>query len=264
MLTFKFVQHSAVAGIVGLLGLLNAHSSQAGVMNGDFEDGFAGYSTIGDTIVHTGSFESNYGGGHSEAVISNTPGAEVDFTFSGNPAVSTANLETFLGLSAGSFDAIASDSVIEGSAIQQTFYGNANDILSFDFQFLTDEDVFAGSNRPNANFNDLAFFTVQFNNSPAYIFQLADTFSNFSNSNTPFIYETNGQNTALSLAQSGYYTIGFGVLDVGDESFASSLLLDNIGVTSSEPVPEPATMLGLTAFSFGAFMKRRQKQKAKA
>ncbi|MBW4664758.1 MAG: hypothetical protein KME01_11265 [Chroococcus sp. CMT-3BRIN-NPC107] len=244
MLTFKSVQHSAVISVMGLLGLFNAHSSQAVVINGDFENGFTGYNTIGDTIVHTGAYESSYGDGNSIALISNTPGAEVDFTFSGNPTVSTANLETFLGSSSGSFDAIATNTVIEGSAISQTFYGNANDILAFDFKFLTDEDVFADyNNRPNGNFNDLAFFTLQLDDASAYVFQLADTFSSFSNSFTPFIYETDELNISLSLSATGYYTIGFGVLDVGDESFASSLLIDNVSLTSGEPVPEPATLL---------------------
>lgn len=263
MLTFKSVQHSAVASVIGLLGLFNAYSSQAAVLNGNFEAGFSGYDTIGDTIVHTGIFESSYGGGNSTAVISTTPGAEVDFTFSGNPAVSAFNLETFLGLNVGSLNAIATNNAIEGSAIRQTFYGNANDTLSFDFRFLTDEDVLLGHNSPNSSFNDLAFFTLQFNDSQSYVFRLADTYSNFTDSYTPFIYETNGQNRSFSLTESGYYTIGFGVLDVGDESFASSLLVDNVAVVGGEPVPEPASLIGLTVFSLGAFMKRRHGQKAK-
>lgn len=266
MLTFKTIQYSTVAGVIGLLGMFHSNSSQAAVINGDFEDGFTGYSTIGDTIVHTGSFESSYGGGYSSAVISNTPGAEVDFTFSGNPAASTADLEAFLGLATGSLNAIATNSVIEGSAIKQTFYGNANDILSFDFQFLTDEDVKLDHNHPSRAYNDLAFFTFQFDESPTYVFQLADTFSDFTDSYTPFIYETNAQTQSLSLLETGYYTIGFGVVDVGDEGFSSSLLVDNVGLTPSpsESVPDPSSLAGLTAFGFGAFMKHRKQQKAKA
>ena len=262
MLTFKSVQNSAVASVISLLSLLNAHSSQAAVINGDFEDGFTGYATIGDTIVNTDSFESNLDKG-ATAVILNTPGAEVDFTFSGKPAVATANLEIFLGLTIGSLNAIATDTVIEGSAIKQTFYGNANDILSFDFQFLTDEDVYSEYGNPQPGFNDFSFYTLQFNDSPSNVFQLADTFSNFNNSYTPFISETYTQSRSFSLAETGYYTLGFGVVDVGDESFASGLLVDNVGLVASEPVPEPASLLGLTAFSFGAFMKRRYGKKAK-
>ena len=259
MLTFKYVQNSAVASVISLLSLLNAHSSQAAIINGDFEDGFEGYSTTGDTIVNTDSFESNFGQG-ATAVITNTPGAEVDFTFSGNPAVETANLEMFLGLTLGSLNAIATNTVSEGSAIKQTFYGNANDILSFDFQFLTDEDTSSDFNNPQLRFNDFSFYTLQFGNSPSSVFQLADTFSNFNDSLTPFISETNPQSLSFSLMETGYYTIGFGVVDVGDDSFSSSLLVDNI---SSKPVPEPASLLGLAAFSFGAFVKRRHGQKAK-
>ncbi len=262
MLTFKSVQNSAVASVIGLLSLLNAHSSQAAVINGDFEDGFRGYRTIGDTIVNTDSFESNLGEG-ATAVMSNTPGAEVDFTFSGNPAVATANLEMFLGLTIGSLRAIATNTVIEGSAIKQSFYGNANDILSFDFQFLTDEDVSSEFDNPRSGFNDFSFYTWQFSNSPSNVFQLADTFSNFNNSRTPFISETNAQNRSFSLAQTGYYTVGFGVVDVGDNSFSSALSVDNVKLASSEPVPVPTSLLALTIFSFGAFMKRRHWQKAK-
>ncbi len=267
MFTFKTIQYSTVAGVIGLLGIFHPNSSQAAVINGDFEDGFSGYSTIGDTIVHTGSFESSYGGGYSTAVISNTPGAEVDFTFSGLPSVSTGTLEAFLGLSAGSLNAIATNSVREGSAIKQTFYGNANDVLSFDFKFLTDEDVLLEHNHPSRAYNDLAFFTLQFDESPAYVFQLADTFSDFTNSYTPFIYETNAQTKSLSLLEAGYYTVGFGVVDVGDEGFSSSLLVDNVGLKTSSPnqsVPDPSSLAGLTAFGFGAFMKHRKQQKAKA
>lgn len=118
-------------------------------------------------------------------------------------------------------------------------------------------------NSPRSGFNDFSFYTLQFSNSPSNVFQLADTFSNFNDSRTPFISETNAQNRSFSLAETGYYTIGFGVVDVGDESFDSGLLVDNVGLVASEPVPEPASLIGLTAFSFGAFMKRRHWKKAK-
>lgn len=123
--------------------------------------------------------------------------------------------------------------------------------------------MYSDFGNPQPGFNDFSFYTLQFNNSPSNVFQLADTFSNFNNSRTPFISETNTQNRSFSLAETGYYTLGFGVVDVGDESFASGLLVDNVGLVASEPVPEPASLLGLAAFSFGAFMKRRHEQKAK-
>lgn len=259
MRTSRFVKYSTIAaGIVSLLGLCNANSARAAVLNGGFESGFSGYTTIGDTIVHTGSFKSKYGNGKSQAVISNTPGAEVDFTFSGKPSVSTSALEQFLGLSAGSLNAIATNSAVEGSAIKQTFFGKANDTISFDFSFLTDEDTWSQQdhNKPNPNYNDFSFLTLQFEDAPAYVFALADTYSDFTNSyTTPFIYETGFQNKSLSLAASGNYTLGFGVVDVGDESFASSLLVDNIKLTSSQnkPVPVPSSVVALAMFGFSAF-----------
>lgn len=271
MRTYTFVKHSIVAGIVTILGC-NTNSSQAAVLNGGFERGFSGYTTIGDTIVHSGSFKSKYGNGKSQAVISNTPGAEVDFTFSGKPSVSNSALEQFLGLNSGSLDAIASNIAIEGSAIKQTFFGNANDTLSFDFGFLTDEDTLSkiDFNKPNPQYNDFAFFTLQFEDSSSYVFQLADTFSDFTNSyTTPFIYETGIQTKSLSLAAAGQYTVGFGVLDVGDENFASSLLVDNIKLTSNangKPVPVPSSVVALAMFGFSAFGTyiKRSKQKLKA
>lgn len=272
MRTYTFVRHSTIAaGIVSLLGVCNANSTQAAILNGGFESGFSGFTTIGDTIVHTGSFKSKYGNGKSQAVISNTPGAEVDFTFSGKPAVSTSALEQFLGLNSGSLDAIATSSAIEGSAIKQNFFGNTNDTISFDFSFLTDEDTWsqADYNKPNPYYNDFAFLTLQFEDSPSYVFKLSDTFSDFTNSyTTPFIYETGFQTKSLSLAATGNYTIGFGVIDVGDESFASSLLVDNIKLTSSQnkPVPVPSSVVALAMFGFGAFRTyiKRGQQKLKA
>ncbi|MBD2362419.1 PEP-CTERM sorting domain-containing protein [Anabaena minutissima FACHB-250] len=53
----------------------------------------------------------------------------------------------------------------------------------------------------------------------------------------------------------GTYTLGFGVVDVGDTTVNSALLVDNVKLT---PVPEPTTMFGiLMGMGFGYAAKLR-------
>ncbi len=60
--------------------------------------------------------------------------------------------------------------------------------------------------------------------------ELADTGSDFVDAPgvDEFAEQTETQNLTFSIAEAGEYTIGFGLVDVGDEIFDSGLVIDNI------------------------------------
>lgn len=161
----------------------------------------------------------------------------------------TDEIESFLGLASGSLDSLIGANAFEGSAIQQTFTAKAGDILSFDWNFLTNE-----ATPETEGFNDFAF--VSFNGIAS---KLAETSSSFlSSSSNNFDEETGFQNLSYTVTDDGTYTLGLGVLDTRDNTMGSGLLIDNV-----KAVPEPTSILGILAF--GAFsavsVLKRKKQK---
>lgn len=152
--------------------------------------------------------------GSSQALITN---GTSDF----GSAVAQDSLETFLGLAPGFLDLLGNGDVTEGTVIQQTFSATAGDVLTFDWNFLTNEST-------PSSFNDFAFFSIT-----PIAFELADTGSAFSSSASEFASETGYQTEAIALTQTGDYTISFGVFDVGDTTFDSALLVDNLQLTGS-------------------------------
>ncbi|MCZ8226538.1 MAG: PEP-CTERM sorting domain-containing protein, partial [Microcystis sp. LE19-84.1B] len=65
------------------------------------------------------------------------------------PLTNASNLQSFLSLSGNQLSNLF---VTEGSAIKQTITANAGDILSFSWNFLTDEDA------ADVDYRDFAFF----------------------------------------------------------------------------------------------------------
>ena len=139
-----------------------------------------------------------------------------------------ANLEAFLGLSAGSLDGLGNGTTTTGSALSQAFVANAGDVVTFQWDFLTNEDT------PSAH-NDFSFVNI------LSLQTLADTnFPNFISSNTSFLSETGFQNFSYTIPTAGTYTLGVGVVNVGDTSVESGLLVDDFVVTTAA-VPEPGS-----------------------
>jgi hypothetical protein len=113
-------------------------STNATLINGGFETGdFTGWTTLGETSIETSAFGSGPTQGTSQASLS-TEGA----------AFAGSIIEEFLGLDPGSLDNLGTSLdflpfpggvASQGSAIRQTFTANAGDLLTFDWNFLTNE-----------------------------------------------------------------------------------------------------------------------------
>jgi len=219
---------------------------QADLINGGFETGnFTGWQTIGDALVVDSSIGTAPAGGNYQALITNAPSrpsSERHFqSYSGTNSVSAFcsivpgfinPLEAFLGSPNCSLTDLAtainfgSSLAWEGSAIKQSFTGNAGEVLSFSWNFLTDE----GSSM------DFAFVVLDGNLS-----LLADFSTVHTGSGTPFRNESGYHIFATILPTTGIHYIGIGVVDtLIDPDINSAVLVDNFSKTK---IPEPSALI---------------------
>ncbi|NEP38091.1 MAG: trypsin-like serine protease [Okeania sp. SIO2H7] len=214
------------------------------IQNSSFEKGLTGWSRRGSAGVTNSTFPVSTSQGDSQALI-------VNDEFLG--IASTNEIEELLELDPGDLDAVSGSLIVAGSAIKQTFQAKAGDVLTFDFNFLTDEWT------PDDFLNDFSFVSLAsdvFNN--PFIDLLADTFSDFVDSDTAFFSETGYQSYSYVIPETGTYTLGFGVADAEEIGGLSGLLVDNVKLAST---PEPTTTIGLfgTVFATFSLLKRKRK-----
>lgn len=244
-----------IAGIISLVSLLppfSANLSHAAILNGGFESDFTGWIKIGESFTETSEFGVEPTEGTYNALL--LTGAAEDGELG---SVSDSTIESFLGLASGSLDTLIGADAIEGSAIGQTFTAKAGDYLSFDWNFLTNE-----ATPETEGFNDFAFVSVN-----GTVSKLADTFSSvFSSSANEFDTETGFTTSSYIVTADGTYSLGLGVLDTGDNTMGSGLLIDNVKLENngvSQPivsVPEPSLVLGLLGFAASGFCSALCKQ----
>jgi Ca2+-binding RTX toxin-like protein len=182
------------------------------ITNGDFEVGnFNGWESKGTTSIVTGEFGSGPTEGTYQALLS-----------TGGTTESDTELESFLGLTGGSLDGLGNGNATSGSAIRRTITVNAGEVLSFDWDFFTNEAT-------PSSFNDFAFVSIAGTAS-----ELADTSNVFVISPTVFGEETGFQTFTHIFTVSGSFTIGVGVTDEGDTIFDSGLLVDNFKLFTND------------------------------
>jgi hypothetical protein len=189
--------------------------TRQGPVNGGFEQtpDFAGWQTSGNDLVLAADFHAPPEGA-AQAVISNA-----QMPNNGTLPVSAANLETFLGLTAGALSKPGA-AAVNGSAIKQDVTGNAGDIVTFKADFLTNETTKANG--------DYGFVTVTFNGKTE-LFRIHAAVKPITGLNTSgFLSETGYRMYTIVLPKNGTYTIGYGVVNVGDSEVASDLLVDNV------------------------------------
>ncbi|MEC4819772.1 MAG: hypothetical protein SAK29_41865 [Scytonema sp. PMC 1069.18] len=241
-----------VSAVTVIASLITPAVAKAAIVNGGFENGFENWQIIGDFSAETSAFGTQSVEGQYQAFLSTAFNEVLDIDKNGKEitggnaapvtfitGVAENSLEGFLGVS----EFFGDDSLaegIEGSAIKQTFSAEGGETLSFSWNFLTDEsDLFPG-------YNDFAFATLS-NGSENLFFKLADTTSNFlPSSNTDFFEETGYQTFSYKIPTSGEYTLGIGVVDVGEPTIISGLLVDKVQTVKA--VPEAGSTIGLLFF----------------
>jgi len=140
------------------------------------------------------------------------------------PAVPVADLEAFFGMPSGEIssinpgDGIYIDPPIEGSGLVDTFNFVAGDLISFDYNFMTDE---VGPNLVN----DYAFVSIG-----GQIALLDHVLGSPSHVSDYYYRETGYLSFSYSAPFGGELDFGVGIVDVGDGVTDSALLIDNIQV----------------------------------
>jgi len=192
------------------MGLVAAKPAQAAITNPGFEafPDFVGWSTIGDTSIQDANFK--------------TPpeGTVQAFMNTGANSVSAGSLESFLNLTAGT---LSGAGVFNGAAIKQTVTVSAGQIITFKYDFATNEP-------PASPGNDFGFVTVSNSNlavladtnSPSVPTNPLDGLNGFAPRETGYL------TGAIQFNQAGTYTLGFGVANRLDAQFASGLLVDDL------------------------------------
>lgn len=188
--------------------------------NKSFETGdLTNWQKAGDVTIQTAAYGATPTDGTYDALITN-----------GFGSVSDAKLESFVGLTPGSLDALGNGNATEGSVLAQTISVPAGAKLSFDWNFLTNEGT-------PSSYNDFAFFTVGSNPSNT----LGNTNSSFVTSPTIFQEETGFGTFSKTFTTAGTYTVAVGVVDVGDSIVDSGLLVDNFSLTDDAGNPLPGS-----------------------
>ena len=184
---------------------------------------FVNWESIGDVSIETSQFGFGPGAAPSQVLLD-----------LGSSAVSRAELETFLGLPAGTLNGLGSGTADEGSAIATTFSAQTGDTVSFDWNFVTnnvgtfaaDDFVFVTltgvTTAQLADSNDLGLVSNpdSFENFPRIGF--------FSGSDAA----TGLQSFATNIPADGDYTLGIGLVRQTLSNGNSVALIDNV-------LPEP-------------------------
>lgn len=201
------------------LGAAAANISDAASLN---------YVTNGSFEASGGSFNAWTATG-ATSILSNAFGTPTAGTFkafigNGSGSVSASILSGFFGGIA--LPANAGGAAVEGSGIKQSFTLQQPATLSFDYRYVSQEDIGSG-------YDETFFFldghvTLLGDSEAADLMPLSGLPLRYKNG-TPY------RTVTLDIS-AGLHTVGFGTYDTGDASGDSALLLDNV-----QAVPEPGT-----------------------
>ena len=250
--------------------------SSADLINGGFETGnLSGWQSLGDVSVQTGSIGSGPVEGSYQAVLTNDFYAyysgETEYNgqtawvypYSGTPAMSPQeNYDAFFGLPEGSLDTITvgvhevnlDDNPDNWSGIKQSFYANAGDTLTFDWNYLTCDGLnydFAFVSIVSGNM----IFTQKLIGNVTLELWPYDLNSSLVSSDTSFSKETGFNSFSFLIPQSEEYAIGIGVFQVQNDLGDSGIIIDNFSVT---PVPAPSTVFLLASGFAGLSLIKRK------
>lgn len=176
---------------------------------------------------------STAGGGAAEAAV-----------------VTATELEQFLGLPDQALLDFERGPAVQGSALQLVFTAGAGSVLSFNFNFLTDESTAF----PGTIINDFAFVTITSTTgtiivAPTVLADVAGSTFPLVSSSTRFESETGFQTFTSPTLAAGTYRLGIGVVNVTDDLGESGLLIDNLTLSP----PGSLTNGGFESGDFSGF-----------
>src|ERR1051326_4995753 len=213
------LESSACAVALGLA------SSACAVTNGDFQTGsLSSWLHIGFTHTDNSASGVTPSQGTYDAFIYNT----------GNFAADISLVVPFLGVPGSSILGLGQGNPTTGSAISQDITVSAGDVLSFDWNFLTDEW------NEDPQYNDFAMFTI--GTDPFFLASRGSTHATLDLVSPPpgFDGQTHWANQTYTFTAGGTYKLGFAIFNVGDAGHDSLLLVDSVSVST---VPEPASIV---------------------
>ncbi len=215
-----------------------AQPAQAQVVNGDFSNGLAGWSTLGDASTKAAGAADPSRLWLTTASVAYDD--DVDFGLaagarngSGVAAVDNGmgDIEAFAGAPDGALQA-----VYEGSAAKQSFNAGAGSKLSFHWDLGTLDP------RTSASTFDTAFVVID-----GRLTTLGDVSAATQAGTDGNATHTGWSAFSYTFANAGLHTIAFGVGDVGDYDATSTLAIAGVSVSA---VPE-APSLALLAAGLG-------------
>ncbi|MEO5687819.1 MAG: PEP-CTERM sorting domain-containing protein [Burkholderiaceae bacterium] len=242
--------HIAPAALTALALVLAAGTANAQVVNGQFNNGLAGWTTGGDAAVvgnHlslTNAFDAT----------DDTDG--VNRNLSGNaPLVSgqPGGLEDSAGVAQQALDPNPGQAItaIEGSIASQSFLAAAGSQLSFKWDLSTQDQ----SGDPTLA--DIAFVVID--GKLTVLGNVLDASTAITGGT--YAAHTGWADWSTTFASGGTHTIAFGVADIGDYVTSSALDVSDVTLTEVSAVPETST-LALMAAGLGLLALRARRRQA--
>lgn len=225
--------------LIYLIFQFNQTFSYGQILNGGFESSTANWQSIGDASTSTGCL----GPVATSPIITPSFGPNI-YPQEGSVMVqlvtggtaSISDIELFAGVAVNKIEDLDTVTSTFGAAVKQTFNANAGDILNFNVNFSTDEDP---QFWVNSEFGDYSFFCISGGGIDTCFFMI-DTDSLYisqqfmgTSADCDSHHSVNLWNVgSYTFPSSGTFSVSVGVLNCGDNTGISNLLLDNVTLTS--------------------------------
>lgn len=207
-----------------------AMPAAADIVNGSFTAGLSGWAAAGDASVAVDAAGPALWLTTAAEGGSDDDGVPFNRTGTAQVAVAAADgLAAFAGVAATAFDAApGSGEAYEGSAVRQSFVAAAGDTLTFRWDL-----------RSNDPLGDRAFVVVD---GQAWLLAASD--QALPGSGAPYAASTGPATFSWTFAGGGAHSLGFAVVDIGDYSVSSALVVSEVALT---PVPEAPALVSMLA-----------------